>query len=80
MFDCIGRKAVATKVALIGSASNLPWPWAIPLIGAVQTRHGSNAMLLTEAGLAAASLVAYALVARLTEARPGLAAVAPATS
>ena len=70
IYVCIGRESAATKAALISSVSNIPVVAAIPIVGAVQTRSGSNAMLLTEAGMAVAGLIVYAAVAALTEPRP----------
>jgi MFS family permease len=77
-YVCIGRESAATKAALISSVSNAPLVAAIPIVGSMQTRYGSNAMLLTEAGMAAAGLIVYAAVAALTEPRPSPAQAAPA--
>ena len=79
-YDCIGRDGVATKVTLISSASNLPLIVAVAFIGGVQTRQGSNAMLLAEAGIAVAALVAYAMIARFTERRIVNPGVSPAAA
>ncbi len=61
-FDCIGCEGAATKAALIGSAANIPVVAGIAAVGAIQTRFGSNAMLLGEAGLAIVSMAVYAIV------------------
>jgi PAT family beta-lactamase induction signal transducer AmpG len=66
-FACIGCEGAATKAALLGSFSNIPLAACVPLVGWAQSKFGSNVMLLTEAGLAAASLIIYAVVARATE-------------
>jgi len=61
-FNCIGCEGAATKAALIGSACNIPVVAGIAAVGAIQTRFGSNAMLLGEAGLAIVSMAVYAMV------------------
>ncbi len=66
-FACIGYEGAATKAALLGSFANIPLAACVPLVGWAQSRFGSNVMLLTEVGLAAASLIVYAVVIRATE-------------
>lgn len=76
IYECLGRTGAATVAALLSSLCNLPVVVVTVLVGAVQTRHGSAAMLLTEAGLAVVSLTGYALLAWWW--RPGAAAPLPA--
>jgi MFS transporter, PAT family, beta-lactamase induction signal transducer AmpG len=66
-YACIGYDGAATKAALLGSFANIPLAACVPFVGWAQSRFGSNVMLLTEAGLAAASLIVYAVVIRATE-------------
>jgi predicted MFS family arabinose efflux permease len=65
-FACIGYDGAATNAALLGSFANIPLAACVPFVGWAQSRFGSNVMLLTEAGLAAASLIVYAVVIRAT--------------
>jgi len=51
----------------LGSFANIPLVACVPFVGWAQSKFGSNVMLLTEAGLAIASLIVYAVVARATE-------------
>jgi len=67
---CIGYEGVATKNGLLSSFSNIPLVACIPIVGWAQSRYGSNAMLLTEVGIAAASLAVYLAVAYGTAPRP----------
>ena len=62
IYDCLGRTGAATVASVLSSLCNLPVAVVTVLIGWVQTRHGSSAMLLTEAGLGAASVAVYGLV------------------
>ncbi len=66
-FACIGYEGAATKAALLGSFANIPLVACVPFVGWAQSKFGSNVMLLTEAGLAIASLIVYAVVAGATE-------------
>jgi PAT family beta-lactamase induction signal transducer AmpG len=62
IYDRLGVVGAATVGGVLGSLCNLPLIVVTMLIGAVQVRHGSSAMLLVEAGLGAASVVIYALI------------------
>ena len=75
-FVCLGTTAAASKASLIGSASNLPVVVGIALVGAVQSRYGSNAMLYCEAAMAAGGLVFYTLVSQATQSRAAPAVIA----
>jgi MFS transporter, PAT family, beta-lactamase induction signal transducer AmpG len=63
IFECLGPRAAATTASLLGSLSNVPVVAMTAIVGVVQTRHGSSAMLLTEAGAAVVSIAAYAALA-----------------
>ena len=65
--SCIGYEGAATKAALLGSFANIPLVACVPLVGWAQSRFGSNVMLLTEAGVAVASLIVYVAVTRAAE-------------
>ncbi len=65
IFECLDPRAAATIGSLLGSLCNAPVVAMTALVGVVQTRHGSNAMLLTEAGTAVVVIAGYALLAYL---------------
>jgi MFS family permease len=80
-YECLGPKAAATISSVLASLSNLPVVLVTALVGVVQSRAGSNAMLLTEAGLGVASVAFYAVLATLwrpAATRPPLPEAAPA--
>ena len=62
-FDCLGPRSAATVASVLGSLANLPLVAMLPIVGWVQTRHGSTAMLLCEAGVALVSVAGYAALA-----------------
>ena len=62
-FECLGPRSAATVASVLGSLANLPLVVMIPVVGWVQTRHGSTAMLLCEAGVAVISVAGYAALA-----------------
>jgi MFS family permease len=62
IYDRLGAVGAATVGGVFASLSNLPVVLVTMLIGAVQVRHGSSAMLLVEAGLGAASLLLFVLI------------------
>jgi MFS transporter, PAT family, beta-lactamase induction signal transducer AmpG len=82
VFEQLGSVGAATVGGVLGSLANIPVVLVTLLIGAIQVRHGSRAMLLVEAGLGVASVAGYAaLVSHLRpEAAPAhpVGAVRPA--
>ena len=72
------RVGAATIGTVLSSLTNLPVVVVTVFVGGVQTRHGSTAMLLVEAGLAVAAVAAYSLLAWLW--RPASANVAAVTA
>lgn len=62
IYDRIGAVGGATVGSVLSSLCNVPLVLVTMLIGAVQVRHGSNAMLFTEAALSVAAVAIYALV------------------
>jgi MFS family permease len=62
IFERLERVGAATVNGVFNSLSNLPVVVVTMLIGAVQARAGSTAMLLTEAGLGVVSVALYALL------------------
>jgi Na+/melibiose symporter-like transporter len=64
-YEHLSPAAAATLGTVLGSLCNLPVVVMLMVVGRVQTAHGSTAMLLTEAGVAAVSLAAYSLLAWL---------------
>ena len=68
----------ATIGTVLSSLTNLPVVVVTVLVGAVQTRYGSTAMLLTEAGLAVAAVAAFTLLVWLWRPAPATPATAPA--
>jgi MFS transporter, PAT family, beta-lactamase induction signal transducer AmpG len=63
IYDRLESVGAATVNGVLGSLSNVPVVIVTMLIGAVQTRSGSTAMLLTEAGLGVVSVALYAVLA-----------------
>jgi len=63
IYECLGASAAATVASLMSSLSNVPVVAMVAVVGWVQTRHGSTAMLLTEAGIGVVSVGAYAALA-----------------
>ena len=68
--ETIGAGAAATKYNLLASVSNVPLLYVAAIEGPIQTRFSSAAMLLTEAGLAAAAAGLFALVSVATRRKP----------
>lgn len=64
-FECLGGAGAATLGATLSSTANLPVPVVTMIVGGVQSRSGSTAMLLTEAGLGVAGLLVMGLVVAL---------------
>jgi PAT family beta-lactamase induction signal transducer AmpG len=64
IFEILGLVGAATVSSLFSSGANLPVVVMTVLVGAVQTRSGSTAMLLFEAGVGAVSMAVFAAVAR----------------
>jgi len=65
IFDCLGARAAATVLTVLGSLCNIPLVAMTLVVGGVQTAHGSNAMLMVEAVAAVISLAGYAALAWL---------------
>jgi MFS family permease len=63
IFDALGPRGAATVGSILASLSNVPLLAVTMLVGQAQTRLGSGGMLLTEAGLAVASIAGYAVLA-----------------
>jgi MFS family permease len=81
VFDCLGTSGTATISSLLFSLSNIPLVGLVMVVGRVQSRHGSTAMLMTEAVVAVVFLLGYAALCYLWPAKPGVmpqAALAPA--
>jgi MFS family permease len=62
IYEQLERVGAATINGVLGSLCNVPVIVVTMLLGAVQTRAGSTAMLLSEAGLGVASIALYTLV------------------
>jgi MFS transporter, PAT family, beta-lactamase induction signal transducer AmpG len=62
IYDRLDLVGAATVGGVLGSLSNVPVVLVTMIIGAVQARVGSVAMLLAEAGLGIASVASYALL------------------
>jgi PAT family beta-lactamase induction signal transducer AmpG len=71
--EAIGAGAAATKYNLLASVSNVPLLYVAAIEGPIQTRFGSSAMLLTEAGLAAVAAALFSVVALATRRSPAAA-------
>lgn len=69
IYEQLDGRAAATVGAVLASFCNLPVVVVTAVVAGVAERHGSTAMLLTEAALGVASALAYALLAWLW--RPG---------
>lgn len=63
IFDCLGGIGAATIASMLSSLCNLPLVVMVAVVGWVQARHGSSAMLLTEAGVALVAVAGYAALA-----------------
>ena len=72
IFGELGPRAAATVAAVGSSVSNLPVVVMVALLGAIQPKHGSTGMLLTEAAFGLASVVVYVAVAFVWKPRPAL--------
>jgi thiazole synthase ThiGH ThiG subunit len=62
IFERLETVGAATINGVLGSLSNLPVLLVTMILGAVQSRAGSTAMLVTEAGLGVVSVALYALL------------------
>ena len=80
IFGELGPRAAATVAAVGGSISNVPVVAVVALLGAIQPKHGSPGMLLTEASLGLASVVVYVAVALVWKPPGGLTVAAPAAA
>ena len=80
MYEPLRRAGAATVGAVLSSLTNVPVVAMTALVGLVQVRQGSSAMLLVEAGLAVASVAAYSLLAWLWRPAPEVLATAAATA
>lgn len=78
IYEQLGRAAAATVGAVLASLCNLPVLLITVVVGWAQKRGGADAMLLTEAGLAVASMAAFSLLAFLWRSGPRAAAQAAA--
>ncbi len=80
IYECLGASGAATIGAILSSLCNLPVVVVTVLVGWVQTRYGSSAMLLTEAGLGVLSVAGYAALAWVwrPDASGAIVALAPA--
>jgi PAT family beta-lactamase induction signal transducer AmpG len=70
IYDCLGERAVATVITVLSSLCNIPLVTMTVVVGRVQTAHGSNAMLATEAAAAVISLAGYGALAWLWKPAP----------
>jgi MFS family permease len=73
-FEQLESVGAATVGGVLGSLCSLPVVIVTMLIGAVQVRYGSKAMLLVEAGLGVFSVAAYAILVISLRPKPTLAA------
>ncbi|THD78294.1 MAG: MFS transporter [Phenylobacterium sp.] len=65
LFEKLTGRGAATVSSVMSSLCNLPVSVVTVIIGGVQTRQGSTAMLLTEAGIAVAGVAVYVAIASL---------------
>jgi MFS family permease len=63
-FELLESRGAATVGGVLGSLCSLPVVIVTMLIGTVQVRYGSKAMLLVEAGLGVLSVACYAVLVR----------------
>jgi predicted MFS family arabinose efflux permease len=63
ILETLSARATATVAACMSSLTNLPVVLVTIVVGGVQTRGGTDAMLLAEAALGGAGVAAYALLA-----------------
>jgi MFS family permease len=78
MYEALPHRGAATVGSVLASLTNVPVVAVTALVGLVQVRAGSQAMLVAEAGLAVASVAAYSLLAWLW--RPSQAPLATAAA
>lgn len=71
IFDLLVSVGAATVSSMFSSASNVPGLVMTGVIGAVQTRSGSTAMLLAEAGVGVLAMLVFVAVARVWRESPG---------
>jgi MFS family permease len=71
-FELLESVGAATVGGVLGSLCSLPVVIVTMLIGAVQARYGSVAMLLVEAGLGVVSVAAYAVLVLILRPEPTL--------
>jgi thiazole synthase ThiGH ThiG subunit len=62
IYERLESVGAATVAGVLGALSNVPVVVVTMIIGAVQTRAGSTAMLLAEAGLGVGSVALFALL------------------
>ena len=65
IFDKLTGRGAATLSTVLSSLGNLPVSVVTVVVSAVETRQGSTAMLLAEAGIAAVAMALYIAVASL---------------
>ena len=63
IFESLRASGAATISSVLSSLGNLPVVVMTMVVGWVQTRQGSTAMLLTEASVAVIAITAYAVLA-----------------
>jgi MFS family permease len=80
IYECLGPRAAATVASALSSLANLPLVVMVAVVGAVQTRRGSSAMLYTEAGVAAVAVAVYAALAYAWRPQPSHAFATPLAS
>jgi len=78
IYEQLGVRAAATAAGVLSSISNLPVVGMVALLGAIQPRHGSSGMLLTEAAFGVASVAFYLAVAAVWRAPARAMSPAPA--
>jgi len=67
IYECLGEHGAVTVFSVLSSLGNLPVLLMMMVVAWVQTRHGSTAMLLTEAGIAVVALVGYVTLVSVRE-------------
>lgn len=80
IFEVLPSVGAATVGSVLVSAGNVPAVTMTALVGLVQTRQGSTAMLLAEAAAAALAVAAYSLLTWLWRVTPAPVAGAPAAA
>jgi PAT family beta-lactamase induction signal transducer AmpG len=80
MYEALPLRGAATVGSVLASLTNVPVVAITALVGLVQVRGGSSAMLTTEAGLAVAAVAAYSLLAWLWRPAPQMLATVAAAA